>query len=722
MSEYRFYLYHEDLGKWTKIPEPKGWDTMKRTRKRFGVETAIGSPWHGLFYDFTSKLSFIKSGKRILQNLFELYGIEQDILLKIEKKDTRTHRFNVEYEGKINLSTYQNTTTDVIVNVEQTGFTQRIKNGNDIKVNIEATETQDGKVMSAAPMITLPLHSKVIRKFVTRDIQEIPEEFDGELLLPTVEGPGTFYIIPKVVTRIDDKLGIIPDYPLQYQATSFEDDLKYNLKIQDQQSGYISIYTKLKWQISGARFIGEALPYNAVIYYSAVVVHKRGDTILSTNNIPLYTKNNGVETSNGFFNSGVQDTEIGFGFDFQHDDEFYWYLKLITNVETNYLYFDASAENSISYLADTVTPATDCQAIMIHEALQRTIESLTSKTNSFYSKHFGRTDLGYDEDGAGSLRAITSVNKIRGIDKPLQCTLSGLITTAWALDAIGVGIEKIEGKERVRVEPLLFWYAAKPMMRLDYILDIEKGLISELYFNQAEGGIDKWGNEQIANLDEPNSKKEWTFPITQVKQNIDLKSPYITGAYTIEFARREREQPTKDTRADEENVIIRVLRDGENFVPEKDEAFSSVTGIISPVTSYNLQDSPARCFRRHGRVLRSFLEKQKTQVIKFQAGEANNLMTSQLLTESAPVVENADILISDLDKPIFLAERYRLRARLDYEQLIALNETDSAADENAYGFVEFSKSDKSHVRGYLLSASLGADSNEVILELIRANI
>jgi hypothetical protein len=54
--------------------------------------------------------------------------------------------------------------------------------------------------------------------------------------------------------------------------------------------------------------------------------------------------------------------------------------------------------------------------------------------------------------------------------------------------------------------------------------------------------------------------------------------------------------------------------------------------------------------------------------------------------------------------------------------LIALNETDSAADENAYGFVEFSKSDKSHVRGYLLSASLGADSNEVILDLMKANI
>ncbi len=722
MSEYRFFLYHVDLGNWTRIPDPKGWDGLHKTRQRFGGGENINNPWHGLFNEYTAKVSFIKRGKNIIQSLFELYGIEQEVILKIEKKDTKTHRFNTDYEGRLNFTTYEINTTEVNINVEQIGFTERIKNGNEIKIDIEAIATQDGTVMSAAPMITLPLHSKVIRKFVTRDIQEIPEEFDGELLLPTVEGPGTFYILPKVVTRIDDKLGIIPDYPLQYQATIFEDDLKYNLKIQDQQSGYISIYTKLKWQISGARFIGGADPFNAVIYYSAVVVHKRGDTILSTNNIPLYTKNNGVETSNGFFNSGVQDTEIGFGFDFQHDDEFYWYLKLITNVESNYLYFDVSAENSISYLADTVTPATDCQAIMIHEAMQRTIESLTGKTNSFYSEHFGRTDLGYAADGAGALRAITSVNKIRGIDKPLQCSLDGLIQTAWALDAIGVGIERVNGKERVRVEPLTHWYQTRRMMTLDFILDIGKNVTAALYHNQAEGGIAKWGNEQIANLDEPNSKKEWTFPITQIKSKLDLKSPYITGGYTIEFARRERDQPTKDTRADEENVIIRVLRDGDNFVPEKDEAFTSVTGVISPETSYNLADSPARCFRRHGRMMRSFLEKQKTDSIKFQAGEANNLMTSQLATETEPLVENADILISSLDKPLLIAETYSFRARLNYDQLIALNETDSSADENSLGFIEFSKTDKAHVRGYLLSAKMIADSDEVVLKLIKANI
>lgn len=720
MSEYRFYLYHVDLGNWTRIPEPNGWDTMKRSRKRFGVETKIGSPWHGMFYEFTTKLTFIKLGKQIIENLKTTYGPEAEILLKIDKKDARTHKFNPDYQGRLNLYTYQRTTTSVVVNVEQTGFTQRIKNGNEIKVDIEALTTQDGKVMDAAPMITLPLHSKVIRKFDIEDIQEIIEEFDGELLLPTVDGPGTFYIMPDMVPRQDDDLGNLYEYPLQVQATPFEDDLKYNLKIQNYLSGTLTLKTKCKAKVTGARF-GSPGDFNAIIYYSIEILRKRGD-VYSTESIPVYTKDNAVETSNGFYDSGYQVIDIDHVFDFQQDDEFYWYLKLITNVERNNLYFDVSVENSITYEADTVTPATDCQAIMIHEALQRTVESLTGKKQSFYSEHFGRTDLGYAADGAGALRAITSVNKIRGIDKHLQCSLDGLITTAWALDAIGVGIEKVAGKERVRVEPLMFWYQTKRMMQLDFVLDIEDSVLAELYYNQAEGGVAKWGNEQIANLDEANSKKEWTFPITQIKQKIDLKSAYINGGYTIEFARRERDQPTKDTKVDDENIIIRVLRDGDDFVPEKDEAFTSVTGVISPETGYNLADSPARCFRRHGRMVRAFLEKQKTQSIKFQAGQANNLMTSQLTTEAAPVVENADILISDLDAPVFLAETYFVRARLTYEQLQALNETDTNADENVLGFVEFSASDTNHQRGYVLDAQLGADSNEIIFELLKANI
>jgi hypothetical protein len=718
MSEYRFYLYHVDLGKWTRIPEPKGWDSMQRTRKRFGVDTNVGSPWHGMFYEFTTKLSFIKLGKKIIQDLRELYGPETEILLKIEKKDARTHRFNTDYEGRLNLYSYRNKTVEVSVNVEQTGFTQKVKNGNDIKVNVEATETQDGGVMPAAPMITLPLHSKAL-------IKEELLIIDGEGATRTLYGGSNAVYGDKYFqvsyTSVKSEIDVSEIYPDGESSLIPEDNEKYNLKLDKFNVGDTTFQFDYKVKIR-ARTTG-VVGSDAIEAYF-YVIHKRGGSIINTITevlVPLTVFPFGTWFDSGFITFTVNYTAATL-----ESDEIYYYFKVRhingqPDTEQEVI-FDLTAENKVSTSVVSLTAPSDCQAMMIHEAMQRTVHSLTGKSNSFYSEHFGRTDLGYDEDGAGSLRAITSVNKIRGIDKPLKCTLSGLINTAWALDAIGVGIEKVNGAERIRVEPLSFWYQAKPMMRLDYVLDIEKGEVAELYCNQAEGGIDKWGNEQIANLDEPNSKKEWTFPISQIKQKLDLKSPYITGAYTIEFARRERAQPTKDTKADEENVIIRVLRDGDDFVPEKDEAFSSVTGIISPETSYNLQDSPARCFRRHGRLLRSFLNYQQDLSIKFQAGEANNNMVSQLTTEATPITESADIPIADLERPIFLAETYQFRAKLTYDQLLALNETDSDADENVLGYIEFSKTARDHKRGYVLGAQLGADSNEVIFELLKANV
>jgi hypothetical protein len=722
MAKYKFFLYHRDLKNWKRIIDPKGWESMKRTRKRFGMEGKIGGPWHGVFYDFTNQLTFIKNGKTIIQKFRELYGPEDEILFKIEKQDSRTHVYETDYLGKLNLYSYVNNTVDVQVNIEHTGFTQSLINGNEIKIDLEAIETLDEKSMDAAPMITLPLHSKVILKRHNSVVEAISGETDTHTIYGnyTVADPSPYVQVSLSpgINEISQFLNYIDGFSNQVPL----DSLKYNFKIDKFSSGEATFNFKFRVKVR-AKTTGLVGVGGDSVKVDFTIIHKK----LSGN----YTDTTSVVALTAFdygswFDSGFIDVEVPYTELLSPTDEIYFYFKFqhtsAGSTTEQELIFDLTADNKVDVTAETVYPTSECQAIMIHEALQRTVQSLTGKANSFYSEFYGRTDLGYAVDGEGSLRAITSVNKIRGIDKSLQCGLSDLITTAWALDAIGIGIEVVDGVERVRVEPMLHWYQTKRMMRLSYVLDIKKGEIEELNFNQVEGGTDKWSNEQVANLDEPNSKKEWITPIRQVKNKLDLKCPYITGGYTIEFARRERDQPTKDTPRDDENVIIRVRRDGDDFVPEKDEDFTEVTGVISPETSYNLKDSPARCLRKHGRTLRASLEKKKEKYIKFQAGTANNLMVSTLTSETEAIAENEDILISSLSKPIFFAETYFFRAKLTYEQLQALSETDGDEDQNVFGFIEFSKTDKNHSRGYILSAELAADSNEVRFELIRANI
>lgn len=119
---------------------------------------------------------------------------------------------------------------------------------------------------------------------------------------------------------------------------------------------------------------------------------------------------------------------------------------------------------------------------------------------------------------------------------------------------------------------------------------------------------------------------------------------------------------------------------------------------------------------------RAALEKQKDQSISFSFGEGNNAMSSQLTTEAAPVVENENILISSLDKPLFLPEVYSIKAKLTRQQLMDLQTTDPDADANVWQFIEFSDTNKNYKRGYVLEAKPSPDSNECDLTLLRANI
>ena len=56
------------------------------------------------------------------------------------------------------------------------------------------------------------------------------------------------------------------------------------------------------------------------------------------------------------------------------------------------------------------------------------------------------------------------------------------------------------------------------------------------------------------------------------------------------------------------------------------------------------------------------------------------------------------------------------------EQIEILETTDMNAAANVFGYIEFSKTDRDHKKGYLLQADIDGASNQVTLQLLRANI
>jgi hypothetical protein len=703
VSEYRFYLYHKDIARWTRIKDPIGWDALGKTIKRFGLDTSIGGPWHGIFFQYDVKLDFVKNGKTFIQKFFGLYGIEQDILLRIEKRNARNREFATHYEGRLNLSTYKVATTTVSCNVEQTGFIQKLKNRSGVKISMEATESQGGKTIVPPVAESILMHSKVLRKEDIVGVDGVAE--NDQFSIAT----GNYFLQGSYIQK-QNELEEFFTYDVGLSTLDPVENFKYLYRVKE--GGDYTYSGRIAGDIQSTGNSNFSVVWK--------LVYGKPGAFTTVN---LFTETNAVP---GFvvWNEALTTATITLA----ANDLIYLYATVaITSVggDMTLRTYEPTVgfdDIPITIVADTIYPVTGASSFLVHEALDQTIKAITDTEAPFYSEHYGRTDIDYDADGDGALRAITSGNKLRGIDKPVFCSFKDLVDTCHSLDGVGFGIERINGVERVRAEPLTHWYQARRMMRLEWVLNIEKEVITDLYYNEAEGGIDKWANEKVRNLDEVNALRQWNLPITQLKNKMVVKSPYSTSGHSIERMRRESTQPSKDTPKDEDNFIFRLMRSGDDFIPEKDEAFDSVTGVISPETSYNLQDSPLRCFRRHGRMLRSALEKQKDQYIKFSFGEANTEMVSTLTSEGTALTEKADILISTLDAPLFVAEVYSVRAKLTYEQMQALEETDPNEDTNVWGFVEFAADDRNFKRGYLLEAQLSADSNEVKMKLIRANI
>lgn len=718
--EYRFFLYHKDVGNWYRIKDPVGWDGIGRTIKRYGIDNEVGQKWHGLFYEYSAKIRFIKDGKNFIQKFKNIYGIEQEILLRIDTRDSQTRKFSTEYVGRISMLSVKLGAIYADASVENTGFIQKLKNALDVKVDLSKLVSQNEKAIApfANESHSITLHSKVLRLTSKQSRQA------NVSILDTYEGgTGTRYV-QMALEAVSDEIEESLTYIDGFNTNVPEDDGKYTIKFRAKSAGTTCSYNA-KFRIKAKAITNGLIGGSDGITIKLYVAHKdKAGNISTASQTPINT----TFATGSQYESAWTDVTMSGTLSAYENEEIYVYWEFFhlsggSNREQELL-FDLDSDNYFQVVCDSSFEESEANIILVHEAFTRVLQSVTDTPLPFYSEHFGRVDsepIAYAADGEGSLRGITSGNQIRGIDKPIRCKLRDLVDTFAGLDGIGLGIEKVNGVERVRCEPLTHWFQTKLLMRLQYVKDIEKEDVADLYFNQMKIGPTEWASEKINNLDEVNAKREWTFPITQVKNELDLQTPYITGSYPIEFTRRARNEPTKDTRFDDNNFVLDLVRSGGGFAPTKDEAFSSVIGVISPETMYNLDLSPRRCIERNGRLIRAGLETQKDKYIKFADGEANLDMVSTKTGDIAKE-ETADIIISSLDKPLFLGEVYTVRSKLTKAQRDLLTVTDMSAAHNIFGFIEFSKTDKDFMRGYVLEARPASNSNEVVFRLLKANI
>ncbi len=696
---YKYFIYHTDLKQPKEIEMPVGWDALGKTLAR-------DRKYHGIFLNYTTKLQFIKGGKNLIESLYQTYGVEAVIILIILRRDSESRYYLKDYEGRLNLTTRKLSRLYFECNVENTGFLQQFYNTQQIKYAVSDTGVQ-----------TINMPSIVLQEKLLGTTKGNLGEVTG-----VVTGHGLSY-------RGSNALNYVIFTPSDYDVDEFGEHFDYPYQVSTTDPTVSRLYfIKAKRKSTITDFSGH-------LYISS------DPGIGTTHTLKWYlkygTQKNGYTTVQlgGTLVSGGGDLAITgefifsvSSFDVAKNDEIYFYgvhtYPDATDTDDGSLYTTTSSltnhYSTLSITARTLDDDSDAKIIPVFEFANNLIGKMTGKSNRLKSDFYGRTENGYSEDGAGSLRGITNGGQIKQKDislNPIYGQFDQAFKTLKAIDNIGIGLETVNGVEYIRIEHFSFFYKKVELFKLNNILDIESTPITGDYSNSLETGYEKYDYSKLSSLDEFNTKRQFGLPITQIQNLLSYLSPYIGSGYTIELVRRDRinAATTKDQQADSNNFIIQLRRDGSDLIVDRDEDFTAITNVIAGATMYNFKLSPERMARAHGSELRSFLEKQKAQSIIQTFSEGNSQMTSQLATESAAVAENADIPIDSLDRPIFLSEQFAFKAKLTRPQLLTLF-------ANPYGYISFSKTDRDYKRMYVLEAARNPNDNSVKFKGIQANI
>jgi hypothetical protein len=317
----------------------------------------------------------------------------------------------------------------------------------------------------------------------------------------------------------------------------------------------------------------------------------------------------------------------------------------------------------------------------------------------FRSDFFGRTDTRtpYPVDGPGAAVLVTGGFQVRGfplltdpvpsagltdLRKTLATTWDELFNSLAAVYGLGWGVEwALSERGRltqvIRVEPLSYWYNKEVILDLTDVGAIADTLTIEesRHYQVIELGYDKWQAGQANGLDEFNAKRQWTTPLTVTSNTYSQISTLSASGILLETTRRDRfdEKATTDTSNDATNFLVCLLRTvGGGFETERNQQAVRLEGVLSPETIYNLRLSPARLLRTHAAALRGCLPFLDKEQVRFTQGEGNVTMVSQLLGESAPITENANLAVSELENALWTPERVEITAPVKRQQITKL--------------------------------------------------
>jgi hypothetical protein len=127
---------------------------------------------------------------------------------------------------------------------------------------------------------------------------------------------------------------------------------------------------------------------------------------------------------------------------------------------------------------------------------------------------------------------------------------------------------------------------------------------SSLIYSQVNVGYDKQDYDSVNGKDEFRFTNEYSTGITMTENKLELISPYRADAYGIEFLAQQIGEDTTDNSSDTDVFFVCVQSDGDRYILDRTD---SISGVISPLTMFNVMYSPTSMITANEAFLGGFI-------------------------------------------------------------------------------------------------------------------
>lgn len=660
---------------------PSGWELTMLAWMR-------NEKYYGLIRTYSVPLKFVKDGAKLLRKQFYTYGIEAKAELVIDILKPETWGYKEYYRGEIDFSQFNDSDLFVEVNIAEGGLSKLVKAYENVKYEIQLTGPDVVKVMLDPVKLTdeggLMINGGVPGNIgnntgftLGTSVEDLPENSKVKSLytapgyhrLNNGDAGNDFFFLAS--TDSDLKLkGTISGI-----AANTSDIYSFPFSIGFSVNGFSEFHEIYNDVVPGGRGKKKEFEFD----YEKTLSVAKGSKVY------LIFKNNGDPN-----NVGLNDeTQIYAG-----------------NIDARFT---------------SETPATPCYALRPADLFKRLVQKIIGRANSINNVYGAVSSLlskNYKD------HVITCGDSIRGFENSatdgtyngpvIKTSLFEFFQHCNSLYNVGLGVEFYDGKYNVVIEKKSYFYnQSMSITDVGEVKDFQLNPATQFIYNQIDIGYDNQTYDDLNGRDEVHARQHYKAPITQVTNKLNLISPYRADPYGIEFTRINLSGKNTTDSSSDNDVFCIVIENiaGENH-PKK-SGYSSVTGVLSPETYYNLDITPKKNLYRHSDYLAGIYDKtylngnEEYQYINFESADKNVDLVTVLADATDPqrsVSEKSNIAIRGLGNGLFLPYEVTFTTKLprNIAELINLKKN---------GYIQFWWQGKPY-KGFILEASTNPVNNE----------